>query len=256
MDRVCLITGGARGIGRATARLAGAAGYAVAVGYRTEAAAAEAVASEISSGGGRAVAIQADVAEEADVLRMFEETERSLGPVTALVNSAGISHRSPVADFASADLRRIVAVNVVGLMLCCREAVRRMSTIAGGQGGAIVNVSSMAATMGGRPGASAYAAAKAAVDTFSTGLAKEVAAEGIRVNVVRPGATRTDMTARMHEDPEVRAEIEAAIPMHRFGEAHEVAAAIMWLLSDQASFVSGAHLDVSGGGFIIGGGPR
>ena len=251
MDRVCLITGGARGIGRATARLAGAAGYAVAVGCRAGTGTAEAVVSEIANGGGRAVAIQADVAEETDVLRMFDEAERRLGPITALVNAAGVSHRGRVADFAAADLGRIVAVNVVGLMLCCREAVRRMSTRAGGQGGAIVNVSSMAATMGGRPGASAYAASKAAVDTFSTGLAKEVVAEGIRVNVVRPGATRTDMTARMHEDPEVRAEVEATIPMHRFGEAHEVAAAIMWLLSDQASFVSGAHLDVSGGGLVV-----
>ncbi len=251
MSGACIVTGGSRGIGRSTARLAAAAGLAVAVNYRNDAKAAAEVVAAIEKAGGKAVAIQADVASPADIPRLFEEAERALGPVTALVNSAGVSHNARVADFEAEGLQRLMAVNVVGLMLCCREAVRRMSTAMGGKGGAIVNVSSMAATIGGRPGASAYAASKAAVDVFSTGLAKEVAAEGVRVNVVRPGVTLTDMTGSLRENPELRQAVAASIAMQRVAEPEEVAEAIVWLLSDKASFVAGSHLNVGGGGFLV-----
>ncbi len=251
MSGACIVTGGSRGIGRSTARLAAAAGLAVAVNYRNDAKAAAEVVAGIEKAGGRAVAIQADVASPADIVRLFEEAERALGPVTALVNSAGVSHNARVADLEAEGLQRLMAVNVVGLMLCCREAVRRMSTAMGGKGGAIVNVSSMAATIGGRPGASAYAASKAAVDVFSTGLAKEVAAEGVRVNVVRPGVTLTDMTGSLRENPELRQAVAASIAMQRVAEPEEVAEAIVWLLSDKASFVAGSHLNVGGGGFLV-----
>ncbi|HET6522662.1 MAG TPA: SDR family oxidoreductase [Geminicoccaceae bacterium] len=252
MAGVVLVTGGARGIGRATALLAAEAGFAVAVHYRERADEAGAVGAEIERAGGRAAAVRGDVAEGADVERLFAEAEAALGPLTALVNSAGIGVHSRAADFEADALTRLMAVNVVGTMLCCREAVRRMSTALGGRGGAIVNVSSMAATIGGRPGASAYAASKAAVDAFTVGLAREVAAEGIRVNAVRPGVTLTDMTDALRRDPDLRARVEASIPMRRAAEAREIAEAIVWLLSDRASFVSGARIDVSGGGFVIG----
>jgi NAD(P)-dependent dehydrogenase (short-subunit alcohol dehydrogenase family) len=250
-----LITGGARGIGRAAALLIADAGWDVAVGWRAREDAAEAVVQEVSARGRRGVAVQADVGDPAAIPGMFEAAERALGPLTGVVNSAGINYRARVESFESEELNRLMAVNVVGLMLCCREAVYRMSTARGGRGGAIVNVSSMAATIGGRPGASAYAASKGAVDVFTAGLAKEVAADGIRVNVVRPGFTLTDMTTIVREDATKFAEIEATIPMHRPAAAEEVAQAIVWLLSPAASFVSGAHLDVSGGGFIIGTSP-
>lgn len=252
MSGVLLVTGGSRGIGAATARLAAAAGWAVGVNYRKDEAAAREMVGAIVDAGGRACAVQADVAIEADVERMFAETEQTLGPLKALVNNAGIDGEHRRASELSADgLLRLMAVNVVGLQICCREAVRRMSTRLGGEGGVIVNVSSLASTFGGRAGASDYAASKAAVDVFSVGLAKEVSGEGIRVNVVRPGMTRTDMSARLEEEPALRARIEATIPMHRIAEADEIARPIVWLLSDEASFVSGAHLDASGGGLIV-----
>ena len=256
MSGVCLVTGGARGIGRATVRQLAGTGDAVAIGCRERSDAALALAAEILAQGGRAAVVQGDVAKEADVVRMFEETERALGPVTALVNSAGIGHGSRVADFVAADLERLFAVNVVGAMLCCREAARRMSTARGGLGGAIVNVSSMAATVGGRPGASAYAASKGALDVFSKGFAREVAKEGIRVNVVRPGVTRTDMTQGVYADPARLAAVEATIAMGRTGLPEEVAEAIVWLLSPRASFVAGAFIDAGGGGFVVGGPTR
>jgi NAD(P)-dependent dehydrogenase (short-subunit alcohol dehydrogenase family) len=253
MPKIILVTGGASGIGAATARLAAAAGYHVAINYRARAADAAALVAEIEHRGGRAVAIAADVAQEAEVVRLFAETEHALGPVSALVNSAGIGgSASQVADFDAAELAQLFAINVVGLMLCCREAVLRMSTRRGGVGGAIVNVSSMAGTIGGRAGKSHYAASKAAVDSFTVGFAKEVAADGIRVNAIRPGFTRTDMTAATLAEPARRADIVATIPMGRAGEADEIARPILWLLSDEASFISGARLDASGGGFIIG----
>ena len=248
MTSVCLITGGARGIGAATARLVAKDGVAVAIGYRDRADAALALAAEIEAAGGRAAPVRGDVAQEADVIALFDAAEKAFGPVDGLVNSAGISMRAWVRDLERGGLERLMAVNVIGLVLCCREAVRRMPA----SGGAIVNVSSMAATIGGRAGASAYAASKAAVDAFTTGLAREVAKSGIRVNAVRPGMTRTDMTRGQLGDPEIEARLASTIPMHRVGEAGEIAEAIRWLLSPAASFISGAHLDASGGGFVIG----
>jgi NAD(P)-dependent dehydrogenase (short-subunit alcohol dehydrogenase family) len=253
MSGVLLITGGSRGIGAATARLAAARGYAVAINYRAEAEKAVALVGEIEAAGGRAVAVQADVSRQDEVERLFREIDERLGRATALVNAAGINGGPPtrVAELEQGALERLLAVNVIGTMLCCREAVRRMSTAHGGAGGAIVNVSSMGATIGGRPGRSAYAASKAAVDSFTVGLAKEVAREGIRVNAVRPGMTLTDMTDAVRRDPDRRAQIAATIAMNRCAEAQEIAQPILWLLSDEASFVAGAILDASGGGFTL-----
>ena len=253
MTGTLLITGGGRGIGAAAARLAAAAGYRVAVNYRARQDTAEALVAELTGGGGKAAAFVADIAEEAGVVALFDAVEKELGPLTGLVNSAGISpNKIRVVDFEAGTLERLMAVNVIGTMLCCREAVRRMSTARGGAGGAIVNVSSMAAVTGGRPGSCHYAASKAAVDAFTIGLAKEVAAEGVRVNSVRPGMTRTDMTEKRLADPQSHARIAATIAMNRVGAAEEIARPILWLLSDAASFVSGACLDASGGGFVIG----
>ena len=251
---VVVITGGSRGIGAAAACMAAARGDAVAVNYRSGREAADAVVTAILETGGRAEAFQADVANDDDVRRLFEAIDRRLGPPSALVNSAGITGGlRAVEDFTGDWLGRLMTVNIVGTILCCREAVRRMSTANGGAGGAIVNVSSMASTIGGRPLSSHYAAAKAAVDAFTVGLAKEVAGRGIRVNAVRPGMTRTDMTEDRLADPAKHAAIAATIAMGRVAAAEEIARAILWLLSDEASFVSGACLDVSGGGFVIGG---
>ncbi len=247
-----LITGGASGIGAATARLAAARGHRIAINYRSREADARKVVADIVAGGGQAVALPADVAREGDIRGLFDSAEKALGPVTHLVNSAGIGLNARVEDFDEAALARLFAVNTVGLMLCCREAARRMSTKRGGKGGVIVNVSSMAATIGGRPGASAYAASKAAVDSFTMGLAKEVAPEGIRAVSLRPGMIETEMTERTLADREVRAAIESTIAMGRVGQAHEIANAILWLLSDEASFISGVTLDASGGGFVFG----
>jgi NAD(P)-dependent dehydrogenase (short-subunit alcohol dehydrogenase family) len=253
MDRILLVTGGARGIGAATARLAGRRGYAVAINYRAAKHAAESLVDEIGRSGGKAIAVQADIAREPDVVRMFEEVDARLGGISGLVNNAGINGGPPrpVADLDALELERLMAVNVVGLMLCCREAVRRMSSAHGGAGGAIVNISSMAAVIGGRGGRSAYAGSKGAVDSFSLGLAKEVAAEDIRVNVLRPGMTRSDMTAAVHDDPQHLAKVAATIAMGRTAEPEEIASAILWLLSEEASFISGARLDASGGGFVL-----
>ena len=250
---VVLITGGSRGIGAATALRAAAQGYRVAVNYRRQTAAAEAVVADIVDGGGTAVAIKGDVADEDDVKKIFSELDRHYGAIDGLVNNAGINgNKSPVADFSAERLSRLFAVNVVGTIMCCREAVRRMSTQKGGRGGVIVNVSSMATTIGGRPGASDYAASKAAVDAFTVGLAKEVGPEGIRVNAVRPGMTLTDMSDDIRHDPKRLAAIAATIPMNRAATPEEIAGPIVWLLSGEASFVSGACLNVSGGGFIVG----
>ena len=253
MTKTVLITGGSRGIGAVTACLAAKQGFRVAINYLENAAAAAAIQTEIESAGGTAIRVQADVANHADVTRLFETVVKELGPIDALVNNAGLTgNETRVESFDVGVLQRMLAVNVTGTMLCCREAVRRMSTSNGGGGGAIVNVSSMAATIGGRAGASDYAASKAAVDSFSTGLAKEVGAEGIRVNVVRPGMTMTDMAERLRDDPELKANIAKTIPMNRIASADEIAKPILWLLSDDASFISGAFIDASGGGFIVG----
>ncbi|MCP4379830.1 MAG: SDR family oxidoreductase [Hyphomicrobiales bacterium] len=251
MPGVALITGGSRGIGAATARRLAVSGYDLALNYVRDADAAERLSAELSATGARTMTVKADVSSEADVETMFGAVDAKLGPLTALVNSAGITAHSPVAAFRGEDLQRLMQTNVVGTMLCCREAIRRMSTAGGGAGGAIVNVSSMAATIGGRPGSSHYAASKAAVDAFTMGLAKEVATDGIRVNAVRPGMTLTDMTSAVRDDPAARAAITSTIAMHRAAEADEIAAPIAWLLGDEASFISGCRLDASGGGFVI-----
>ncbi len=250
--KTLLITGGASGIGAETARRAAAHGYKIAINYRSRDAQAKAVVADIATKGGQAIALPGDMANEADIVRLFEETERALGPVTHLVNSAGINgKRGRVDEYDAAILANLFAVNVVGLMLCCREAARRMSTQHGGKGGAIVNVSSMAGTLGGRPGSSAYAASKGAVDAFTKGFAREVAAEGIRVNSLRPGMVMTEMTEGRLNDAAFRASIEASIPMGRIGQSHEMADTILWLLSEQSSFITGSMLDASGGGYKI-----
>jgi NAD(P)-dependent dehydrogenase (short-subunit alcohol dehydrogenase family) len=252
MPGTLLITGGASGIGAETARRAVKRGYKkIAINYRSRADQAKAVVAAIEAQGGKAVAIAGDMAREADILRMFEETERALGPITHLVNSAGIGARARVAEYDAAVLAHLFAVNVTGLMLCCREAAKRLSTKSGGKGGAIVNVSSMAATLGGRPGSSAYAATKGAVDSFTKAFAREVAEEGIRVNSMRPGMVLTEMTEGRLKDATYRAGIEATIPMRRVGLPHEIADAILWLLSDEASFITGAMIDAAGGGYVI-----
>jgi NAD(P)-dependent dehydrogenase (short-subunit alcohol dehydrogenase family) len=244
---VLLVTGASRGIGAATAMLAASRGYAICVNHRSSAQAAEALVARIVADGGRAVAVQADVAAERDVVRLFDDCERALGPVTALVNNAGVLERQmPLATMDLARLQRVFATNVFGTLLCAREAVRRMSTANGGRGGAIVNVSSAASRLGSPGEYVDYAASKGAVDTFTIGLAKEVAGQGIRVNAVRPGFIHTDIHAA-GGDPGRVARISASIPLQRGGEAGEVAQAILWLLSDQASFTTGALLDVSGG---------
>lgn len=250
---VLLITGGSRGIGAATARLAATEGYKVAVNYCNRRDSAVEVVSEIRNKGGFAVAIQGDVAREADVERMFAELDENVGPIVALVNCAGVSgNQCAVVDFDEEVLDRLFRVNVIGTILCCRNAVRRMTSREGGQGCSIVNVSSMAATIGGRAGSSDYAASKAAVDTFTVGLAKEVGSAGIRVNVVRPGMTLTEMTASVQRDRKLLREITSTIPLNRIADAEEIARPIVWLLSDEASFISGACIDVSGGGFVVG----
>lgn len=251
MTKTLLITGGASGIGAETARRAAKLGYKVAVNYRSREAQARQVVADIEAAGGTALALPADMAREADILRLFEETERTLGPLTHLVNSAGIGYRTRVDEYDAARLANLFAINAIGLMLCCREAAKRMSTRHGGKGGAIVNVSSMASTIGGRLGSSAYAATKGAVDAFTKGFAREAAAEGIRVNAVRPGMVLTEMTENTLADPAFRARIEASIPMHCVGESHEIAETILWLLSDEASFITGAMVDAAGGGYII-----
>lgn len=251
MTNVLLITGGASGIGAETARRAATRGYSIAINYRTRDTAAKKVVADIEAKGAKAIAIKADMASESDIVRMFEETTKALGPITHLLNSAGISTRARVEEFDAKVLAGLFATNVTGLMLCCREAAKRMSTRHGGKGGAIVNVSSMAATLGGRSGSSAYAASKGAVDSFTKGFAREVAPEGIRVNSLRPGMVLTEMTEGRLKDPAFKSGIESSIPMRRVGESREIADAALWLLSNEASFITGAMLDASGGGYII-----
>jgi len=242
-----IVTGASRGIGAATARLAAARGYAVCVNYRENRAAADAVVAAIAKDGGAAVAIAADVSKEADVLRLFDESAARLGKLTALVNNAGIlEHHMRLDEMTVGRLERVFATNVVGAFLCAREAVRRMSTKHGGAGGAIVNVSSMAATLGSPNEYVDYAASKGAIDTLTVGLAKEVALEGVRVNGVRPGVIATEIHASGGEPDRVE-RVKAAVPMRRGGTPEEVARAILWLLSEESSYCTGASIDVSGG---------
>lgn len=247
MSGVMMITGGGRGIGAATARLAASRGYAVCVNYLREREAAEAVARGIADGGGRAIAVRGDVAVEQDVLHLFQECDRALGPLTALVNNAGIVGRQSRLEAMDAErLRRMFATNAVGAFLCAREAVRRMSTKRAGKGGAIVNISSAAARLGSPGEYVDYAASKGAIDTMTIGLAKELAADGIRVNCVRPGFVHTEIHASGGEPNRIE-RLRDAIPMKRGGDPEEVARAVLWLLSDEASYSTGAILDVSGG---------
>lgn len=245
--RVAIVTGGSRGIGAATSILAAERGYAVAVGYRADAVAAEAVVEEIRRGGGRAAAVRGDVSQESDVVGLFEAVDRELGVVSALVNNAGIVAPQARLDAIDADrLTRVFAVNTVGAFLCAREAVRRMSTARGGGGGVIVNVSSAASRLGSPGEYVDYAASKGAVDTLTVGLSKEVAAEGIRVSAVRPGLIHTGIHASGGEPGRVE-RLRDQVPAGRGGSPEEVARVIVWLLSDDASYTTGAIVDVAGG---------
>lgn len=243
-DKVLVVTGGGRGIGAETARLAAAQGYAVAVNYRENRHAAESLVKQLKT---ESISIKADIASEADVVRLFETVDRELGRVTALVNNAGVVDRGMrVADMTAERISRMFAINVTGSFLCAREAVKRMSTRLGGKGGAIVNVSSIASRIGGAGEYVDYAASKGAIDTFTVGLAKEVGPEGIRVNAVRPGIIRTEIHLSSG-DPARVDRIGPTAPLGRPGEPGEVARAIVWLLSGEASYVTGALVDVTGG---------
>ncbi|MBL8372774.1 MAG: SDR family oxidoreductase [Burkholderiaceae bacterium] len=247
MDKVLLITGASRGIGAATARHAAQAGWAVAVNYTAHSLAADEVVRSIRAAGGHAITVQADVADEAQVLRMFERIDAKFGRLTGLVNNAGVVDFSARLDEMDMDRwRRMFDINVLGSLLCAREAVRRMSPRHGGAGGAIVNVSSAASRLGSPGQYVDYAAAKGAIDAFTIGLAKEVAAEGIRVNAVRPGLIETDIHASGGLPDRVR-DLQHLVPMQRGGTAAEVAEAIVWLLSPAASYTTMSLLDVSGG---------
>jgi NAD(P)-dependent dehydrogenase (short-subunit alcohol dehydrogenase family) len=247
IPQVLIVTGGSRGIGEATARLAARRGYAVCINYLSQRQKAEEVASDIEKTGGRAIAVQADVSLEADVVRLFATAESELGHLTALVNNAAtIEPQMRLDSTDAARLQRLFATNVFGSFLCAREAVRRMSIRHGGLGGGIVNLSSGAALWGAPGEYIDYAATKGAIDTLTVGLAKEVAEEGIRVNAVRPGFIYTDLHAKGGEPNRVD-RVKALVPMQRGGQPQEVAAAILWLLSSEASYVTGTILDVSGG---------
>jgi NAD(P)-dependent dehydrogenase (short-subunit alcohol dehydrogenase family) len=246
MQRVLVITGGGRGIGAAAARLAAGRGYGVCVNYRRNREAADATVRAIEAAGGRAMAFGADVSVEADVMRLFEAAD-TFGTLAGLVNNAGILEtQMRVEAMDAARLHRVFATNVVGAFVCAREAVRRMSTRRGGTGGAIVNVSSGASRLGSPGEYVDYAASKGAIDTMTIGLAREVADEGIRVNAVRAGFIYTEIHASGGE-PERVDRVKAFVPMKRGGTAEEVAHAILWLLSDEASYTTGAFIDVTGG---------
>ncbi len=248
MDKIVLVTGGSRGIGAATALLAARQGWAVAVNYTRDASAADEVVRQINAmPGGRAIAVQADVADEAQVLAMYARVDAELGRLTALVNNAGVVDTScRLEDMSVARLRRMFDINLIGALVCAREAVRRMSTRHGGAGGSIVNMSSAAARLGGAGQYVDYAASKGAIDSFTIGLAKEVAAEGIRVNAIRPGLIETDIHASGGQ-PDRVAQLAHLVPIGRGGTADEVAQAAVWLMGEGASYTTMTLMDVSGG---------
>jgi NAD(P)-dependent dehydrogenase (short-subunit alcohol dehydrogenase family) len=247
MSKVLVITGASRGIGAATARLAGARGWAVAVNYNTKPDKAEAVVRDITAAGGKAVAIQGDVSTEEGATRLFAETDRQLGRVTGLFNNAGIVPLNKLMqDVDAADLDRVWRINITGMFLAAREAARRMSTKTGGSGGAIVNMSSAASYIGGGGGMLCYAASKGAADTMTIGMAQELTPQGIRVNAIRPGLIETTI----HDDSGVKDRLKKLVhlvPMGRTGKPEEVGETVMWLLSEQASYISGALVNVGGG---------
>ncbi|ASJ73508.1 SDR family oxidoreductase [Granulosicoccus antarcticus] len=247
MDKTVLITGGSRGIGAATAVLAAQVGYDVAINFTANEAAAEEVAKLVRATGQRAMTVRADVSKDNDVIKMFQAIDNQLGNLRALVNNAGMVDTVCLVENMSVErVRHLFDVNVIGTFACAREAVLRMSLKHGGSGGAIVNMSSVAARLGAPNGAVDYAATKGAIDVFTKGLAIEVAAQGIRVNAVRPGLIDTDMHASQGQPDRVR-ELGPTVPMGRYGTANEVAASILWLLSDAASYVTSTIVDVSGG---------
>jgi len=247
MKKVIVVTGASRGIGAATARLAAARGYAVCVNYLKNRTAANAVVDDIELAGGQAIAVAADVASETEVVKLFKTVDQQLGTVTALVNNVGILEtQMRVEDMDAARLNRIFAANITSCFLCAREAVRRMSSRHGGNGGAIVNVSSAAARLGAAGEYVDYAASKGAIDTLTIGLSREVATEGIRVNAVRPGFIYTDIHASGGEPGRVD-RVKDSVPMKRGGRPEEVAHAILWLLSDEASYATGTFIDLAGG---------
>ncbi|OYU10172.1 SDR family oxidoreductase [Limnohabitans sp. WS1] len=247
MNKVLLVTGGSRGIGAATALLAAQNGWSVAVNYTANSLAADEVVRQIRAMGGQAMSVQADVAEEDQVLRMFEHIDAKFGRLTGLVNNAGVVDvKARVDEMSVARWKRMFDINVIGSLICAREAVRRMSTQHGGEGGSIVNVSSAASRLGAPGQYVDYAAAKGAIDAFTIGLAKEVAAEGIRVNAVRPGLIETEIHASGGLPNRVK-ELQHLVPAQRGGTAQEVAEGIVWLLSDSASYTTMSFLDISGG---------
>ncbi|MEG1042310.1 SDR family oxidoreductase [Pseudomonas sp. GZD-222] len=247
MDKVIVITGASRGIGAATARLAAREGYRICINYVSDDEAAQRVLAEVRELGAEAITVKADVSVEDEIIHLFQRVDAELGPVTALVNNAGtIGQKSPLEQMSEFRLLKLMKTNVVGPMLCSKHAVQRMSKRNGGQGGSIVNVSSVAARLGSPNEYVDYAASKGALDTFTLGLAKEVADDGIRVNAVRPGYIFTDFHA-LSGDPERVSKLEPNIPMGRGGRAEEVAEAIIWLLSDKASYSTGSFIDLGGG---------
>lgn len=247
MTKIALITGASRGIGAATAKVLAQQGYAICVNYKSNAKAADQLVVELTAAGVRAIAVQADISQEADVERLFNTLDQQLGPITALVNNAGILRpQSRVEDLTAERINQLLTTNVTGYFLCCREAIKRMSTKHGGQGGSIVNVSSVAARTGSPHEYIDYAATKGAIDTLTTGLSIEVADEGIRVNGVRPGFIYTDMHTDGGEPGRVD-RLSPVIPMKRGGQPEEVAQAIAWLLSDAASYSTGSFIDLAGG---------